>query len=84
MNKLTAFLMVVITALCFVLGTTIQSKAQNKAYTTIVPFPTGVDRVGFLDQSNGRIYVYDSNMTKCIFVGQIESLGKPVTEVSTP
>jgi len=83
MNKITIFLVIVITALSFSLGTTMQSKAQNKNYTGIVPFVTSNDRVGFLDQSNGRIYVYDSNIVQCLFVGQIQSLGEPINVIST-
>ncbi len=83
MNKITIFLVVVITALSFSLGATMQSKAQDKNYSGIVPFVTSNDRVGFLDQSNGRIYVYDSNIAQCLFVGQIESLGKPINVVSS-
>ena len=41
MNKTTAFLLIVITALSFILGATVQSKAQNKNYSGIVPFATG-------------------------------------------
>ncbi len=82
MNKITAFLVIVITALSFSLGATMQSKAQDKNYSGIVPFVTTNDRVGFLDQSNGRVYIYDSNIVNCLFVGQIESLGKPINVVS--
>lgn len=81
MNKTTVFLLIVITA--FILGTTVQSKAQNRNYSGIVPFVTTNDRVGFLDQSNGRIYVYDSNIVKCLFVGQIQNLGEPINIISS-
>jgi len=83
MNKISVFLVIVIMALSFGLGTTMQSKAQDKNYTGIVPFVTSNNRVGFLDQSNGRIYVYDSNITNCLFVGQIQNLGEPINIVSS-
>ena len=83
MNKTTAFLLIVITALSFVLGTTMPSKAQNKNFTGIQVFITGNNRVGFLDQSNGRIYLYDSDISKCIFVGQIQSLGDPINVITS-
>jgi hypothetical protein len=82
MNKITAFLVIVIMALCFTLGATMQGKAQDKNYSGIVPFVTSNDRVGFLDQSNGRIYMYDSNIVNCLFVGQIQSLGQPINVIS--
>jgi hypothetical protein len=82
MNKLTAFLLIAIMALSFVLGTTLQSKAQNKNFVGILPFMTSGDRVGFLDQNNGRIYLYDSNVSQCLFVGQIQALGKPIQPIT--
>ena len=90
MNKITAFLLIIITTLSFTLGATIQSKAQNKNqnktqtknFTGVVPFVTNNDRVGFFDQKNGRIYVYDNNISQCLYVGQIQDLGQPVQAVS--
>jgi len=78
MNKLTTFLVIVIVALSFTLGTTIQSKAQNKSYVGILPFMTPNGRMGFLDQSNGRIYVYDDSISQCLFIGQMQGLGQPI------
>ena len=83
MNKTTAFLLIVIASLSFILGTTIKSKAQDKNYSGIVPFVTSNDRVGFLDQSNGRVYIYDSNIVNCLFVGQIQNLGQPINIISS-
>jgi len=83
MNKTTAFLLIVITALSFILGATMQSKAQDKNYSGIVPFVTSNNRVGFMDQSNGRVYIYDSNIVNCLFVGQIKSLGEPINIISS-
>ncbi len=83
MNKITIFLVIVIVALSFCLGTTMQSKAQDKNYSGIVPFVTSNDRVGFLDQSNGRIYVYDNNIANCVFIGQIRSLGESINLISS-
>ena len=48
MNKTTVFLLIVITALSFTLGATIQSKAQEKSYVGIIPFITSNDRCRFL------------------------------------
>jgi hypothetical protein len=81
MNKITALLVIIITALSFSLGATIQGRAQNKNYTGIAPFAIN-DRVGFLDQSNGRIYIYDDNVANCVFVGQIQGLGEPINVIS--
>jgi hypothetical protein len=83
MNKIIIFLMIVITALSFSLATTMQSKAQDKSYSGIVPFATSGNRLGFLDQSNGRVYIYDSDTLNCLFVGQIQSLGKPIQMITS-
>ena len=81
MNKITAFLLIVITALSFSLGATMQSKAQDKNYAGVLPFITSNDRVGFLDQNNGRIYMYDNNISKCLFIGQLKGLGQPIEAI---
>jgi len=85
MNKITAFLIVIIISLSFILGATIQSRAQNKVQTKnlagVVPFVTSSDRLGFLNQNTGRIYMYDSSYSKCVFVGQISELGQPIEAV---
>jgi hypothetical protein len=83
MNKMTTFLVIIIAALSFTLGATRQSHAQGHSFTGIVPFVTSNDRVGFLDQTNGRIYVYDSSIGNCLFIGQIDSLGKPINVITS-
>ena len=78
MNKLTTFLAITIAALSFCLGTTMQSKAQGRGFSGVVPFVTASDHVGFFDQTNGRVFIYDSNLANCTFVGQLDNLGKPI------
>ena len=84
MNKMTAFLVLLITVLSFCLGATLQGHAlaTKGGFEGIMPFVTSNDRVGFMDQANGRIYLYDGNLTNCIFVGQIDSLGKPINVIN--
>jgi hypothetical protein len=82
MNKMTIFLLIIIVALSFGLGTTMQSKAQDKSFTGVLPFATN-SRVGFFDQSTGKVYVYDSNFTNCLFVGQMDTLGQAIKVDST-
>ena len=82
MNKITIFLLVIIMALCFSLGATRPSKAQDKSFAGIIPFVTSNDRVGFMDQSTGKVYMYDSNISQCLFVGQIQELGKPIQVIA--
>jgi hypothetical protein len=86
MNKTTALLMVVIMSLCFIIGTTMTSKAQikiqGKSFNGVVPFITTTDRVGFFDQNTGKIYIYDSNVSQCLFTGQIQNLGDPILPIT--
>ncbi len=78
MNKTTTCLSIVILALCFVLGATMQGKAQTKGFAGVLPFITGNNRMGFFDQNNGKVYLYDDNFSLCTFVGQIQELGQPI------
>jgi hypothetical protein len=82
MNKITAFLVIVIMALCFCLGTTIQSKAQGKSFAGVVPFVTSNNRVGFFDQGSGKVYMYDDNISQCLFIGQLTTLGQSIQIVN--
>ncbi len=81
MNKVTTFLLIVIVALCFTLSATMQSKAQEKGFAGIAPFAIN-NRVGFLDQATGRVYIYDNNINQCLFIGQITGLGNPIEIIS--
>ena len=83
MNKITAFLIIIIMILCFSLGATLQSRAESKTFATIIPFVSSSDRVGFFDQSNGKIYMYDSSISQCLFVGQISELGQSIQTIKT-
>lgn len=79
---MTIFLLIIITALSFTLGTTMTSKAQDKNFSGVLPFVSN-NRVGFFDQGTGRVYIYDSAVSSCVFVGQIESLGQAISVVSS-
>ena len=82
MNKITIFLVIVIAVLSFSLGATMESKAQNRSFGGVIPFGTTSDRIGFFDQTNGRIYVYDDNISECLFTGQLTELGKDVRTIN--
>jgi hypothetical protein len=58
-----------------------QSKAQTKTLPGVIPFVTNSDRLGLLDQTTGRIYMYDSNFSQCVFQGQIQALGQPIQAI---
>ncbi len=83
MNKITILLTIVITAMSFSLGATMQSKAASQTFPGVLPFITSNDRVGFFDQTSGRVYVYDSNIKQCLFIGQIDKLGQPINVLTS-
>jgi|GEM_PF-1971351 len=58
--------------------TTHQIMAQNRNFSNVVPFSTSAGRLGFFDQGDGKIYIYDNNLSECIFKGQLDELGKPL------
>ena len=83
MNKITVFLLIVIMTLSFIVGATMQGKAQNKSFAGVIPFVSSTDRVGFFDQSSGKIYMYDSDLSECLFVGQLAGLGQPIQKMQS-
>ncbi|MDE1921180.1 MAG: hypothetical protein KGJ09_06410 [Candidatus Omnitrophica bacterium] len=78
MNKMAAFLVIVIATMSFCLGLTMQSRAQQKSFAGVIPFSTTSDRIGFFDQTTGRVYIYDNNINNCLFIGQIRGLGQTI------
>ena len=83
MNKITIFLLVVVMALSFCLVMTMKATAQQKSFVGVMPFVTSSDRVGFWDHTTGRVYIYDSNIKNCLFVGQMRDLGQPLQTLSS-
>ena len=81
MNKKAYLLFIVVAILGLGLLIATQSKASGRSFAGVVPFTTSGDRFGFFDQSNGKIYLYDSNISQCVFTGQLEDLGKPIQAI---
>jgi hypothetical protein len=52
--------------------------AEEKNFNHVIPFSTTSGRIGFFDQSNGKIYIYDENMANCVFNGQLNQLGSAI------
>ena len=50
----------------------------TSSFEKVIPFATATGRLGFFDQSNGKIFVYDENWKNCVFKGQVKSLGEPL------
>jgi hypothetical protein len=70
-----------VVGLAFILGMTLQSKAEVLNFSGVIPFTTASGRFGFFSQNHGRIYVYDNDLKKCIFKGQLSALGEDITTI---
>lgn len=42
-------------------------------------FPNGM--VGFWDQENGKVYVYDQQLTKCVAIRRMDRLGEELVKL---
>ncbi len=77
MNKTTVALGISIACVCFLLGQTLSSKAEGKNFTGVMPFMTSAGYFGLFNQNDGKVYIYDGDINKCVFEGKIDELGKP-------
>lgn len=55
-----------------------QSSADSKDFNGVVPFTTVGGLMGFFNQIDGKIYLYDGNMQNCVYISQLKELGKPM------
>ena len=59
MDKKTSLLLIITACLSFFLGQTISTKAEGRGFSGVIPFNTPAGMLGFFDQNNGKIYVYE-------------------------
>ena len=79
--KLQTILMLVCVALMTVFTMRSISHAEGKTFTGVVPFVTSSGYLGLFSQSDGKIYVYDSNFSKCVFEGRLDDLGRDIAQI---
>jgi hypothetical protein len=58
-----------------------EAKAQANSFNSVAPFTTVGGLMGFFDQKDGKVYLYDGNLQNCVFVSQLAELGKPMKVV---
>lgn len=78
------YMFVCVTLLIFMsifIGSTMTSMAQGKSFAGVVLFNTPAGRLGFFEQNTGKIYLYDDNLSRCVFIGQLMELGQPIQEI---
>ena len=77
------FLMLSITvcALVMLTGLFVQQSqlfAQSSSLANVVPIPLAGGRLGLFDRTEGKIYVYDRNLEKCLLTAEVQKLGDPL------
>jgi hypothetical protein len=58
------------------------SLAQTKSFSGVIPFITTTGSFGLFNENDGKIYIYDNNLSTCVFKGQLDELGKPVRTIT--
>jgi len=83
MKKLVIIYSIIIVAMFMGLLTLSQKVtfAQSATFHYVQPFSTPGGLFGFFDQKDGKLYLYDSNLEKCIYTFQLEELGKPLSKM---
>jgi hypothetical protein len=52
------------------------------AFAGVVPFTTVGGLMGFFDSRDGKVYLYDGNLDKCVMVKQVQRLGQPLKKLT--
>ncbi|MFH0754527.1 MAG: hypothetical protein V2A70_08180 [Candidatus Omnitrophota bacterium] len=60
-----------------------QLAAQSGGFFNVIPIATNAGRIGFFDQNNGKLYIYDGDGKTCLFSGQLKELGNPLESISS-
>ena len=80
MNKTSIALLISIACASFLLGQTITSKAEGKSFAGVMPFMTSAGYFGLFNQNDGKVYIYDGDIKKCVYEGKFDELGKPAVK----
>lgn len=80
------YVLACITVLVFAsifIGSTMNSMAQEggRNFSGVSLFNTPAGRLGFFEQNTGKIYLYDDNLSRCVFIGQLKELGQPIEKI---
>jgi hypothetical protein len=86
MNKplfqtLCLFIIALSCILVFTAGRSQAAPVAMHSFPGTTAFATPSGRVGFFEQGTGRIYIYDDNLSECLYIGQMVALGEPVEKL---
>ena len=66
------------------IGSTVKSMAQTEAphsFPGVTAFTTSSGRFGLFESGTGKIFLYDDNLSSCVFIGQLKTLGEPIEKI---
>ena len=56
-------------------------RADNKNFAGVMPFVTSSGLMGFFNQNDGKIYIYNNPLSECLYEGQVTQLGEAVEKI---
>jgi hypothetical protein len=59
-----------------------QNTPQLPAQLEVYTYPTGL--TGFYDRGTGMLYLYDTDLNKCVVIRKLEQLGEPLRKLRDP
>jgi hypothetical protein len=71
------FLALLLLGISFYLVKLKGAESASDNFQNIYPFSISTNRVGFFDQTTGRVFIYDDSLKYVAEVLQLEKLGKP-------
>ena len=66
------------------IGSTVESMAQDTpsySFPGVNAFTTSSGRFGLFEPGTGKIFLYDDNLSDCVFIGQLKALGEPIEKI---
>ena len=66
------------------IASNVKSMAQNApsySFPGVTAFTTSSGRFGLFESGTGKIFLYDDNISDCVFIGQLKTLGEPIEKI---
>jgi hypothetical protein len=82
-NTMLIMLTVLVVVLSLVVFSKVKPSSANPgSFDGVMPFTTSGGLIGFFDQKDGKVYLYDGNLENCLLAAQMEQLGKAAKPIS--
>lgn len=79
-NVFNALALLLAAIMCFVFNARL-SQAGGASFAQVIPFSTVGGFIGFFDQKDGKVYLYDDKLEKCVYQVQMGTLGESGNKV---